>query len=260
MGRVGGGLKFHYGVKEQFPGPNEVYFIEDSDTGELRIRAKVHKQVKEIRSVDSTLLVANDGLIRLGNIEGGSYVSINPTTGTLSFVGDATTWEDLRVPGFTVKLAGSSDPSYDTFKNGTKAYAFSHTANKEVHFDMQLPHAWKQGSTLYPHVHFAPNANPGVASTVRWALEYTWANVDEVFGASTTLNMDGTVGTTDTSKHTMTASTTLAGTGKTISSVMVCRLYRDTSVAGNYADKAFLVAFDVHYEIDQLGSNQVTTK
>jgi len=48
----------------------------------------------------------------------------------------------------------------------------------------------------------------------------------------------------------------ISGTGKTMNSILVCRLYRDaTNAADTYVNEAGLLSFDIHFEIDKLGSD-----
>ena len=52
----------------------------------------------------------------------------------------------------------------------------------------------------------------------------------------------------------------ISGAGKTISSILICSLKRDTGVANDYASAAYLVEIDFHYEIDTIGSRTEAAK
>jgi hypothetical protein len=45
-----------------------------------------------------------------------------------------------------------------------------------------------------------------------------------------------------------------------VSIILMCRLYRDVDNGDDYADDAFLLEFDLHYEIDTMGSNEEASK
>jgi hypothetical protein len=45
-----------------------------------------------------------------------------------------------------------------------------------------------------------------------------------------------------------------------LSSMIHCRLYRDNTVANNFAGKLTILEFDMHYEIDGFGSSQELIK
>lgn len=179
--------------------------------------------------------------------------------------GTATMWDDLMIPGHGVKTTGSSPPDLMTVFGPSSTidyYAFDGGSTLEqVYFSLQLPHKWKEGSTIYPHVHFAPtstNTGDTTPRVVRFTLEYTWANVGAAFGNSTTINLDSDPFVPNTSlwSHLLCKNGTgISGTGKTLSSMLMCRLFRDpTDNADTYPQDAAFLQFDIHYEIDSLGS------
>ncbi len=45
-----------------------------------------------------------------------------------------------------------------------------------------------------------------------------------------------------------------------VSIMLMCRIYRDVSDGDDYADDAFLLEIDFHYEIDTVGSRAEATK
>lgn len=191
--------------------------------------------------------------------------------GTLSLAGAATAWDDLMIPGTSVKITGNSPPDMAggfVGDNTLDLYVFDgNNTLEQVFFTVQMPHNWKQGSTIYPHVHFSPTStNTGDTNerVVRFSLEYTWANIGDTFGATNTLNLDSDPFVPNTSqwKHLLAKNGTgIAGTGKTLSSMLVCRLFRDPSDnADTYPQDVAFLQFDVHYEIDSLGSSSEYTK
>ncbi len=174
----------------------------------------------------------------------------------VDFTSEATVWDDLRVPLNAVKLAGVKDPSFDTFLGGVRAFSFSNQAvlanEEEVFFAAQLPHTYKEGSDIIPHLHWSPST--AGAGTVRWGLEYTWANVNDIFQATTTAYAEAA--TNNNSNEQLIASFgNFSGIEKRISSMLICRLFRNSSHANDtYGDGAFLIEFDFHFEKDALGS------
>ena len=64
-------------------------------------------------------------------------------------------------------------------------------------------------------------------------------------------------------KHYLTNFAALSGTGKTISSMLLCRIFRDATGAGltdDYDNDVGLLEIDFHYEIDTAGSREVLVK
>lgn len=66
----------------------------------------------------------------------------------------------------------------------------------------------------------------------------------------------GQVPAVATTLYTAGNATALDMTGKTLSSVLKCRLYRDNTIANNLADKVAMLYVDFHYEVDAIGSAQ----
>lgn len=160
---------------------------------------------------------------------------------------DPQVWDDLRVSLSTAK-PGVTSPSYDTFIDGVEAYAFSKTVEQSVQFEVQLPHSWVQGTELRPHIHWSPGASTDTG-VVRWALEYTWANPvaspGNVFPNTVTLTGDQAAA--GAYHHQITSFGTISGTGKRVSSVLVCRLSRVGNASQDtFDDVAFGLSVDFH--------------
>lgn len=207
------------------------------------------------------------GPIRFGTL-GDAYVEWD-SSGQIRLYGAATGWDDLRVPVATTRLGGTKDPDWAQLKdNGSGSQGvfiqwFDDTTEEEVYFEVQMPHAWKQGSDIYPHVHWVPKTTGASGNYVKWGLEYTWANINGSFGNTTIIYNDITGASTATSsgdavmaadKHYLSALTpVIDATGKTLSSMLCCRLFRDAGSDG-YGYDAGLLEVDFHYEIDSFGS------
>ena len=169
-------------------------------------------------------------------------------------------WDDLRISGLSVRTNATA-PDLITLgpSGGLLALGFDGAATTEqCYFAIQLPHGYKQGSDIYPHVHWCPvNANAG---NVKWQLEYSWANINEAFGAPTTIPVVAAAPGTEW-KHTISSFAAISGTGKTISSMLMCRLFRNPGDGSDtYGSDAAFLEFDFHYQIDALGSQLETTK
>jgi len=179
---------------------------------------------------------------------------INIFEGTL--VLHDTVWEDLRFPATAIYPPGVSDPDFDATHIG---WLFDAGGTEVLFFIAQIPHQWKVDSNLKAHVHWMPtNTNTG---KVLWRLEYKWTNIDEVdAGSWTTLNvLDSGAGTAYT--HQIAAFASIDGTGKEISSILTIKLSRiGGDATDTYNTDALLKEFDIHYEIDTLGSREEYSK
>ena len=174
-----------------------------------------------------------------------------------------TVWEDLRVPISAVRIGAAFPPDWENITDGLYVLAFDNGANDEqVYFTVQIPHNYKIGGAIEAHVHWGPSDTG--AGDVIWGLEYSIANIGDVFPASTTI--DVTIATTETANdHIYTDIGDIDVSGITevtdISTMLICRLFRESSSASDtYASDAYLYEIDFHYEIDSLGSQDETSK
>lgn len=161
--------------------------------------------------------------------------------------GKGTVFNDLVVPLTTSKQGANAKPDYDFTNNG---FLFPQNNNTEIlYLIVQLPHSWKEGTTLYPHVHYQQSAN----TAVTFKADYKWFNVNAAVPAAwTTITMGTNVFSyVSGNLHQMAEGDTIAGTGKTISSILLVKLYRqDNTTTGD----VLTFQFDIHYEADTLGS------
>ena len=130
----------------------------------------------------------------------------------------------------------------------------------------QIPHAYKEGTDLHSHVHWVPEVDGASGEQVCWGLEYIWANQGDTYTTTTLIYGDSQI-QGDTflveGRHYYTDLGDIDGTGKTISSMLICRIFRDIAGAGgtdDYGDDAGLLEFDFHYQVDALGSSTERSK
>lgn len=144
-------------------------------------------------------------------------------------------------------LTGIPGPEIWFFRNGSGVEAMS--------FTLQLPHNWKDGTTIYPHIHWVPKSSG--AGNVQWNIDYSWADLNtitpEVFPAATTSSVIVN-GPFTLNQHLISDLTVgnvgIDGTGKTYSSVLICRIWRDSSLAGDtYNGDAGGLSMDFHISI-----------
>jgi hypothetical protein len=194
-------------------------------------------------------------------------------------VGTAKPWDDLRVEP-VARNTGANAPSFEKWKDngsssrGVYLYSFDDVVaglEKEVFFQMQLPHSWDSGA-IYLHVHWIGDT-ADTTSAPRWGLEYTWAEVGATFSDTTIVYSDGSnyiAGGTDADitayRHYVSkfASITPSSSQDTISSILIGRLFRNSSSASDTYDvannKCGLLYIDAHFQINSIGSTDEYTK
>lgn len=148
---------------------------------------------------------------------------------------------------------------------GVVVKAFNPDIEQEVYFELQMPHAWKEGTDLRPHVHWVPLISGGAGERVTWGLEYTWANIGSTFSDTTIITNNDNIYSEDLvkDKHYITALPVISGNGKTLSSMLMCRLFRDATSnykSDTYSGYAGFLEFDLHYMVDSKGSRQEYVK
>jgi hypothetical protein len=209
------------------------------------------------RTVEPKSADGNIGDMVPVTLNGCQYLYVKYPTGWERAFVSGESWDDLRVPGTSVRN-GSSAPDLELFAGSATLYISSFAGSgpaEMVYFSVQMPHAWKEGSMIYPHVHWSPTTTG--AGGVTWQLEYTLASaVAGIFPASTTLA--STSQTTETAwQHQITSFDGIDMTGHTISTMIHCRLFRDPAHSGDtYSSDAAFLEFDFHYNKDSTGSEQ----
>jgi len=176
--------------------------------------------------------------------------SVSVDSNGLILYGSATVWDDLFFP-FTTGTNGGN--TYPTFSADSMVWRFvtDTTGPSQCiqYFCVQLPHSWKQGSTVFPHVHYKYTTSQGVP---QFRVKYKWMSVSGTTSVAWKWYiLNANTGTTNKSHQMNYRVTGISGSGQTISSILVCQvyLYSQTGTGGIDAYQ-----FDIHFEKDGLGS------
>lgn len=192
------------------------------------------------------------------SIDGGTGYYFNAgTPGSPNWVklvaSDTATYviDDMRVPldkgsnsASLSSLPGISGPEIYFFRDGQGVEAMS--------FTMQLPHNWKEGTNIFPHIHWVPKYSG--SGNIKWNLDYSWADLDDTtpqsFPAITTTSVVVT-GPFIQNKHLLSPLTSgnvgISGAGKHYSSILICRIWRDSGDgADTYQADAGGLSVDFH--------------
>ena len=175
-------------------------------------------------------------------------------------------WDDMLINSGVFRFAGSADPTLSDWQpsgSGTTFKLYKFQKNDEVFFSCQVPHTYKEGTNIRAHIHWTPcdRGTNEIGKYVGWKIDYSWANINgTAFGASATIDMSDTCTGTDDYHEVSAGKTELDGTGKTISSMLICRLYRsdtgaDDDWVGTIASQSpAILQFDFHIENNSPGS------
>ncbi len=236
--------------------------LADND-GDTKIEVEKSTDVDEINFTttgEERMKIDANGVIFMGDSINGNYTKVT-TDGSLSYEGDAVRWDDIKVPVNSVKINNEIDPpTWGEFLGGLALLWFRDAKSDDVVFTVQMPHGWKVGTRIYPHVHWTTKGGAPNSNRVTWVLDYTWQKVGEAFVGTSQITGTNVAtpneGNIENYEHIITpiGDNGIDGTGMTLSSMLICKLSRSSS--DSYADDAGLLEIDFHYQIDSDGSNE----
>jgi len=188
-------------------------------------------------------------------------VELNKTQGVRQN-GDTATWDDLRFPPSASKKIPGKEAKDQIFKS-TVVLKFQDNVDQGITFVVQLPHDYKLGSDLRPHMHMTlPVAGSGSGvENIKFDMTYCIANLSDAFPAESTLTITADMQNELANLHGYVPLGTISGsTIDDVSTMILCSLTRDVSVANNFTEDVYLLEVDIHYQKDSLGSEQELSK
>ncbi len=173
---------------------------------------------------------------------------------------NSTGWNDYLFSGLSLGF-GASPPDLEVFRDGIQQRAFVGTGVlvEEGFFDIHVLHDYKEGTKLYPHVHWSHKIGAPSGSVV-WQIEYLIAKGHSggVFGASTTIELIEVAGV----QYTHQLIETEIGDAIDASliepdTLILGRVFRDPAHASDtFENDAFLLQIDFHVESDLIMTNE----
>ena len=168
-------------------------------------------------------------------------------------------WRDLHFPASAVRVVPGTDktPGWYALQCG-QLLGFEDNAaelqEQEIYFTALIPNIYVDGSAIYPHIHYTYTVNQTGTSS-RWGLEYFWFNEDEQAPACQTIYALTDASANDAYYHLEVFFPVINGTGKLRNSMLVGRLFRNSSHADDdFTDTVYLLGVGVYYQRDILGS------
>ena len=149
----------------------------------------------------------------------------------------------------------SADPA--PFVGGIALRRFIPGEIREAFAEFHIPHTWKPGSDMFPHVHFTILTSQG--GTVRWGFEYIVARTHRSEGviryAETTeiLYIEQVIPPGSERIHFVAESEIpIPGAPLEVDAMILARLFRDGSHPNDtFPDEVFGITVDLHTEIDR---------
>ena len=177
-------------------------------------------------------------------------------------------YDIIRSTLTSTTTGGSNAPSLARVYNssgsqGIFAFQFpSNTVEYELYAIVQLPHTYNEGTSLIPRLNILTTAS--ATGTTSWGLEYSCAGVNGTYN-TTTININATLALTPSSanQNLILSFPSIPGTGLTVSSIIMCRLYRYPNTGTNadtYTQSLFVPSFAFMFTLNTAGSRQPYVK
>jgi len=194
----------------------------------------------------------------------GSYTDFD-LTGHQTMYSNAKPWRDQLTDALNIKIQGTGielNPTESTVDFLTNA-----DYNTDfLYCNVQLNHDKDLLASIYPHLHFFQVEN----NIPNFLLEYRWqVNLGEKVTSWTKLKCNTlAIAYSGTTKNNIVYSLPIAvPPGTTLSDIIQFKIYRDTTNDSlvftgldTYSVAASVLAFDVHFQIDSLGSTDEYVK
>lgn len=165
-------------------------------------------------------------------------------------------WFDIVSEFYT--RGGPAAPGVSQFLGGIYLLEFSDTDTLEAFANFHIPHAYKPGSMIYPHVHFSVQSNN--AGTVRWGFEYTFARSaastgQTAFPTTSTIYIDYVVPANSAYKHFIAEAgegAGIPGTHIEVDGMILSRVFREPAHANDtFVGSVWAITADLHTEVDR---------
>ncbi len=189
--------------------------------------------------------------------------------GTLVFNRAATVYNDLVLPLDSARVPAVNAPNWESFVGNLNAFAYQ--VNDFQEFTTEMIHGYKEGSNFAFHIHGALNALTAQEEKVRFEIEYSIADVNQLTGfgdvfpdGSGSLLIAELVvpdATADLTHIFITIGVDNAGTFG-IDATIKGRIRRIAKTAGGneLTGDMFVTQVGVHYENDTVGSRGINAK
>lgn len=180
--------------------------------------------------------------------------------GTLVAHGSATTWTDVDFP-IIIRTIGPNIPTLTAIQGNilVPQWAEDDFSNCE---GQELVHGWKEGSTIYWHVHVVTNGTDVTDRYLRWEIEWVWANPNNQL-SSTIITDSGDIiipANTPAKTHVMQQVSSYPLIGGIITGHIYARLKRIVSTGAAPTNNPWCSMLQIHLELDTNGSRDISSK
>lgn len=163
-------------------------------------------------------------------------------------------WADIVAELYTRTSPNAAN--VNNFRDNIYLYEFNANEMREAFSNFHMPHSWKQGTMVYPHMHYTVNTNN--TGIVRWGFEYTLARRHDSTGqtsfpVTTTIYVEQTIPSNSAYKHFVCEAPQnggIAGTNLEVDAMILMRVFRDAT-NDTFPDSVLGITVDLHIEVDR---------
>ena len=177
--------------------------------------------------------------------------------------GTARAYRDINMAGYLLTRPSSSAPDVVSFLDETgtdttiETYGFA--VGEKVHGGFELQHDYAEGTDLTFHVHWQGITAPTGTDNVQWRINYIVMRGGETLDAAVTVDSPDT--TFDTQYESVrTDFAAITGTNFKIGDQFMFTLTRVAATGDAYAGDALIGTAGIHYQVNTIGSRNITTK
>ena len=176
-------------------------------------------------------------------------------------------WDDLRFPAERTKKITGKEPK-ETIYRGGMILEFEDSKTQAIAFNAQMSHSYMNGSDLDFHVHVVlpvAGSEAGI-EIIKFDFTYAWMEIGASVPNETTITLSTDIQNLAADTHFLwdigdvLFTNMEQNTGDGVSSMLICSLSRDHTVANNSTKHVYLMEADFHYQIDAMGSFEETSK
>lgn len=161
-------------------------------------------------------------------------------------------WDDITADLNAARVTGSSQPTWAVFQGGLYAYSFHPTNMNECWITFHVKHDYKDGSNVYPHIHWSPTTTS--TGTVRWGFEYSVAKGHDqmAFPTPTTVYVESTISSNKQYQHIVSEVVDNdAFDAFEPDTLILMRIFRDAGHANDtFPDAVSAFTADIHFQGD----------
>lgn len=186
--------------------------------------------------------------------------------GTIEFLGEATTWDDIQVGISNIRIPVANAPTERLYNHGIGGGVtfpvLGFALNNYLYFDVQTSHSMKLSTILNNHIHFILPNTTNIGDKFKFQLDVIVAGINVAFAApaGTPFTAEHTIVANDNTTHRLLNIANVPAANTTISTLYSCRFTRVAASANEYASEVYIKYIDCHYEKDSTGSREIASK